>query len=219
MGSLRSMKSFSGYKINGCRFSSMSYDPYRPSPNCDVCVKGSNYVNGESDYFGWLFEVIHVQYSSWPMKIIVLFKCEWFDLRQSVGTRVHPKYSSLVEVNDKRRYNGNDIFVLAAQATQFYYVNYPSLKRDKQDCLAVTKIKVRAILDIPISNNVEPESALDPYQDDEHESHPIHIVTNDESELLIDDSTSELHIVDVKFEDDSCEDKNENEYFDLTEDD
>ncbi|KAK9042953.1 hypothetical protein V6N11_071306 [Hibiscus sabdariffa] len=194
MGSLRSVKSFSGYKINGCRFSSMSYGSYRPSPNCGVCVKGSNYVNGESYYFGWLVET----------------KC-WY--------KNPSKYPSLVVVNDKRRYNENDIFVLAAQATQVYYINYPSLKRDKQDCLAVTKIKARAILDIPISNNVESESTSDPYQDDELESHPIHIVTSDESELLIDDSTTELNIVDVKFEDDSNEDKNENEYFDLTEDD
>ncbi|GMJ03284.1 hypothetical protein HRI_003997600 [Hibiscus trionum] len=111
----------------------MSCGSDRPSPNCGVCVKGSNYVNSESDYFGRLIEVIQIQYLSWPVKSIVLFKCEWFDPRPRVGTRVHPKYPSLVEVNDKKRYNENDIFVLATQAIQVYYVNYPSCRRDKRD--------------------------------------------------------------------------------------
>ncbi|KAE8732724.1 hypothetical protein F3Y22_tig00001777pilonHSYRG00014 [Hibiscus syriacus] len=35
-------------------------DSDKPSPNCGVCVKGSNYVNGESDYFGRLFEKLEV---------------------------------------------------------------------------------------------------------------------------------------------------------------
>ncbi|GMJ09126.1 hypothetical protein HRI_004581800 [Hibiscus trionum] len=61
--------------------------------------------------------------------------------------------------------------------------------------------------------------AMDPYQDDEPESHPIQIVANDEHELLIDDSATQLNIVDVEIEVDSCKDENENEYFDLIEDD
>ncbi|KAK8662186.1 hypothetical protein V6N13_091773 [Hibiscus sabdariffa] len=156
MGPLRLVKSFSGYKVNGFKFRTMAYGSDKPSPNCGVCVKGSNYVNGESDYFGRLVEVIQIQYPGWPVKSIVLFKCEWFDPRPGVGTKINPKYPSLVEVNEKKRYSGNDIFVLATQATQVYYVNYPSLRRDKQDWLVVIKIKARAIVDIPVSNNVEP---------------------------------------------------------------
>ncbi|KAL4367573.1 hypothetical protein GQ457_05G029620 [Hibiscus cannabinus] len=219
MGPLRLVKSFSGYKVNGFKFRTMAYGSDKPSPNCGVCVKGSNYVNGESDYFGRLVEVIQIQYPGWPVKSIVLFKCEWFDPRPGVGTKINPKYSSLVEVNEKKRYSGNDIFVLEIQANQVYYVNYPSLRRDKQDWLAVIKIKARAIVDIPVSNNVEPESTSDPYQDDEPESQPIQIVANDEPELLIDDSKTQLNIVDVEVEDDSDEDEIQNEYFNLTEDD
>ncbi|KAK9034319.1 hypothetical protein V6N11_050488 [Hibiscus sabdariffa] len=144
----------------------------------------------------------------------IAFRKEWFDPRPGVGTKINPKYPSLVEVNEKKRYSGNDIFVLATQATQVYYVNYPSLRRDKKDWLAVIKIKARAIVDIPVSNNVEPESTSDPYQDDEPESQPIQIVTNDEPELFIDDSATQLNIVDVEVEDEI-----QNEYFDLTEDD
>ncbi|KAE8733222.1 hypothetical protein F3Y22_tig00001478pilonHSYRG00454 [Hibiscus syriacus] len=196
-----------------------SYGSDKPSPNCGVCVKGSNYVNGECDYFGWLVEVIQIQYIGWPVKSIVLFKYEWFDLRPGVSTKINPKYLSLVEVNEKKRYSENNIFVLETQTTQVYYVNYHSLRRDKQDWLAVITIKARVIVDIPISNNVEPESTSDPYHDDESESHPIQIMTNDELELLVDDSTRQLNIMDVQVESDSEEDENQNEYFDLIEDD
>ncbi|KAE8688118.1 hypothetical protein F3Y22_tig00111000pilonHSYRG00126 [Hibiscus syriacus] len=185
---------------------------------CGVCVKGSNYVNGESDYFGRLVKVIQIQYPGWPVNSIVLFKCEWFDSRPGVGTKINPKYPSLIEVNEKKIYNENDIFVLATQTTQVCYVNYSSLRRDKQDWLAIVKVKARAIVDIPISNNVEPGSTSDLFQDDESESHPIQIKTNDETELLIDDSATQLNIMDVQVEDDSDEDENQNEYFDLTED-
>ncbi|KAK9000453.1 hypothetical protein V6N11_080951 [Hibiscus sabdariffa] len=140
---------------------------------------------------------------------------KWFNRFVSVQKSIQ-NIRPLVEVNEKKRYSGNDIFVLATQATQVYYVNYPSLRRDKKDWLAVIKIKARAIVDIPVSNNVESESTSDPYQDDEPESQPIQIVTNDEPELLIDDSATQLNIVDVEVEDDSDEDEIQNEYFDLT---
>ncbi|KAK8625025.1 hypothetical protein V6N13_089907 [Hibiscus sabdariffa] len=136
----------------------------------------------------------------------ILLNCTEVSVQKSIQN-IRP----LVEVNEKKRYSGNDIFVLATQATQVYYVNYPSLRRDKKDWLAVIKIKARAIVDIPVSNNVESESTSDPYQDDEPESQPIQIVTNDEPELLIDDSATQLNIVDVEVEDDSDEDEIQNE--------
>ncbi|KAE8664597.1 hypothetical protein F3Y22_tig00112746pilonHSYRG00034 [Hibiscus syriacus] len=201
------------------KFRTMSYGSDKPSPNCGVCVKGSNYVNSESDYFGQLVEVIQIQYPGCPVKSIVLLKCEWFDPRPGVDTKINPKYPSLIEVNEKKKYNGNYIVVLATQATQVCYVNYPSLRQDKQDWLAIVKVKARAIMDIPISNNVEPELTSNPYQDDESESYPIKIMTNDEPELLVDDSATQLNIMDVQVKDDSDEDENQNEYFDLIEDD
>ncbi|KAE8688117.1 hypothetical protein F3Y22_tig00111000pilonHSYRG00125 [Hibiscus syriacus] len=95
----------------------------------------------------------------------------------------------------------------------FFENNCPSLRRDKQDWLAIVKVKARAIMDIPISNNVEPGSTSDLFQDDESESHPIQIKTNDETELLIDDSATQLNIMDVQVEDDSDEDENQNELY------
>ncbi|KAK1352657.1 hypothetical protein POM88_053088 [Heracleum sosnowskyi] len=48
------------------------------------------------------------------------------------------------------------------QATQVYFSNYPSLRRDKVDWLVVSKVKARPLVDLP----QVPESHREAFQDD-----------------------------------------------------
>ncbi|KAL0427831.1 UNVERIFIED_CONTAM: hypothetical protein Slati_2957900 [Sesamum latifolium] len=75
---------------------------------------------------------------------IVLFKCRWVDPVR--GMKVHPRYH-LVDVNFKKVYQKNEPFILAQQAVQVYYTEYPSMKRNKVDWQAVCKIKARRVID------------------------------------------------------------------------
>ncbi|KAL0324653.1 UNVERIFIED_CONTAM: hypothetical protein Scaly_2432400 [Sesamum calycinum] len=76
------------------------------------------------------------------MTCMVLFKCRWVDPTR--GIKVHPHYH-LVNVNFKRVYQKDEPFIVAQQAVQVYYTEYPSMKRDKIDWMAVCKTKARRV--------------------------------------------------------------------------
>ncbi|KAL0449117.1 UNVERIFIED_CONTAM: hypothetical protein Slati_1468100 [Sesamum latifolium] len=62
------------------------------------------------------------------------------------GMKVYPCYH-LDDVNFKKVYQKNEPFILAQQAVQVYYTEYPSMKRDKVDWMVVCKIKARRVVD------------------------------------------------------------------------
>ena len=101
--------------------------------NSGVCVKMTNYNDPESDYFGTLVEVIELEYHNPSTKRtrIVLFKCDWFDPQKGYGLKVHNEYG-LVEINKKRRFSKYEPFILAQQAQQVYYIEYPCKKTKHQ---------------------------------------------------------------------------------------
>ncbi|KAK4384309.1 hypothetical protein Sango_3073600 [Sesamum angolense] len=74
----------------------------------------------------------------------MLFKCRW--VNPDRGMKVHPNYH-LVDVNFKKLYQKNDPFILAQQAVQVYFTEYPSMKRDKADWMAICKIKPQRVVD------------------------------------------------------------------------
>ncbi|XVF70269.1 hypothetical protein PTKIN_Ptkin11bG0147600 [Pterospermum kingtungense] len=203
MGPLRSVKYYSGYRVNGYKFRPQSYGSTKASMNSGVCVKGSNYLNGVCDYYGQLLEVLQLEYPGLPVKKIVLFRCDWFDPTPNVGTRVHPKYPFIVEVNCRRRLDGYDPFVLAIQATQVCYVNYPSLRHDRRNWLAVCKIKGRSFTDLPFSSSAPNPSASEPFQDDETDLNRTQVQTDEDPGQLNDDSGSFIDIADDEVEDET----------------
>lgn len=117
----------------------------KPTANYGVCILGSTYNEHEVDYYGVLKEVLLLQYIGLSSPI-PLFKCHWFDTSES-SVRYHP--NGLVEVKHTSRYAGNDPFVLAGQAQQVYYTNFPGNKRDRVDWWGVAKVKATGKIDIP----------------------------------------------------------------------
>ena len=46
----------------------------------------------EYDFYGMLYDIIQLEYTSIPLMKLVLFKCDWFDNTPYIGTRVDKKY-------------------------------------------------------------------------------------------------------------------------------
>jgi hypothetical protein len=57
----------------------------------------------------------------------VVFKCHWFDPEEKRETRD----IGLVEIQQSFVYAGDDVYIVAQQATQVYYLSYPC-KTDKR---------------------------------------------------------------------------------------
>ncbi|KAL0307549.1 UNVERIFIED_CONTAM: hypothetical protein Scaly_2979200 [Sesamum calycinum] len=100
----------------------------------------------DSDFYGMLGEIIQLDYPLIPNMQIVLFKYCWVDPLR--GMKVHPCYH-LIDVNFKKVYQKNEPFILAQQAVQVYYTEYPSMKRDKVDWMVVYKTKARRVINGP----------------------------------------------------------------------
>ena len=66
-------------------------------------------------------------------------------------------------MNRKRRFRRYELFVLAVQADQVYFCNYPSLRHDKSDWWFVFKIKARSIVDVAEMTKTNEKS---PFQED-----------------------------------------------------
>ncbi|KAK1401045.1 hypothetical protein POM88_000650 [Heracleum sosnowskyi] len=107
-------------------------------------------------------------------KKTALFKCEWFDPTLKVGTRIHQCYN-IVEGNCRKKLNVYDPFILAMQAMQVYFSNYPRLKWDKIDWLVACKVKARPLVEMP---QITESRDCDAFQDDAPD-HLNMIDTND----------------------------------------
>ncbi|KAK1397248.1 hypothetical protein POM88_007111 [Heracleum sosnowskyi] len=189
-GPLRSVKFVPIYYVNGYKFHTREYGADKSTFNSGVCIKGSNYSETSNDYFGIIEEILIVEYPRLPIKKTVLFKCEWFDPTLNVGTRIHPCYN-IVEVNKRKRLSVYEPFILAMQAMQVYFCNYPSLRRDKVDWLVVCKVKARAFVELPQI----PTSHREPFQDDLPEHLSI-ISTNNIPAYLNDENGVEVDLDD-----------------------
>ncbi|XP_043807342.1 uncharacterized protein LOC122721981 [Manihot esculenta] len=200
-GPLRSVTSYNGYMVNGYKFQSKSYCTSRATMNSGVCIKGSNYSNEESDYYGQLLEVIRLEYPGLPIKRVVLFKCNWFDPTPNVGTKIHSKYK-LIDVNHKRSFNRYEPFVLGVQAIQVIYTSYPSLRRDKIEWWAAVKVKARSMIQLPTQENTQPDE--EPFQQDEME-HTAIVIEIDDSTQQLNDPTGDVIEIDDGEENDEDE--------------
>ncbi|KAK1362155.1 hypothetical protein POM88_046629 [Heracleum sosnowskyi] len=200
-GPLRSVKSVPIYYVNGYKFHTRKYGANKSTFNSGVCIKGTNYTETANDYFGIIEEILILEYPRLPIKRTVLFKCDWFDPTPNIGTKVHRCYN-IVEVNQRKRLNLYEPFILAMQAVQVYFCGFPSLKRDKKDWLAVCKIKARALVDLPQIS----ESRQEAFQDDM----PGHLNMIDTENIPTSLNEEEGNVVDL--DDDEVSSEEETQY-------
>jgi len=50
--------------------------------------KGGEDETIDSDYHGVLTDIVEVYYTRWPIKTLVLFKCDWFDPTLKQGENI-----------------------------------------------------------------------------------------------------------------------------------
>lgn len=163
MGPSSEAQTWSAFFIKGYNFHTLEYGEGKSSMNSGVWVRGSNYEDGTNDFYGLLEEILQLEFPDQRGKHVVLFKCKWFDDKE--GTKVDPKYQ-LVDVTHKHMHKKYEPFVLAQQADQVYYVQYPKLQKNEVDWMAVCKIKAGTMAaqcrDIDV-----------PFQSEEAEAPPV----------------------------------------------
>ncbi|KAL0324634.1 UNVERIFIED_CONTAM: hypothetical protein Scaly_2430500 [Sesamum calycinum] len=111
------------YILCNCEVVTPYYDIGNSTMNCGVYVKSSDIDN---DIYGILKE-IQLGYPFIPNMQIILFKCRYVDPVR--GMKVHLRYH-VIDVNIKKVYQKNELFILAQQAVQVYYTEYPSMKEN-----------------------------------------------------------------------------------------
>lgn len=161
--------------MNGYRFHSLSYGSSKKTMNSGVCVKGSCYNEAEKDYYGLLEEIIELDYPG-ARNNVFLFKCHWYS---DDGVRMHPRHD-LVEINHKSRCRGDDIFILAEQVIQVYYMHYLSKKKTLRDWWVACKVKQSGAPEIPI---IEPNDSA--FQEDVISGLANNNFTNGDDEPII----------------------------------
>ncbi|CAM8940897.1 unnamed protein product [Rhodiola kirilowii] len=141
----------STYKVNNYKFCTESYNHGRKKTYCQVQLK----VEGGGYFYGVIEEIIHMCCSRNPRLKVVLFKCRWIDPRY---VQCFPN-TGLIEANLLRIYQPYDPFILAQQAEQVYFVEFPGqANRTMQGWIAVCRVKP--------TNQIKLRVADVPYQDE-----------------------------------------------------
>ena len=114
------VRSFSGYDVNGYRFRTISYEqswPNRRTTSSGVFTPGVD----EVEYYGRIEEIYELKFHGSKPFNLVIFKCHWFDPEVTRWT-----YSNLglVEIQQDSVLPGDDVYIVAQQATQVYYLPY-----------------------------------------------------------------------------------------------
>nr|GMD40855.1 uncharacterized protein LOC111894883 [Ipomoea batatas] len=203
---LRTVKSYPVYFVNGYRFHTESHGANKSTMNSGVCVSSTC-----DDYYGKLMEILEIEYTALPIKRTVLFKCEWYDPTPNVGVKVHDQYN-LVEINQRRRFNKFEPFILAMQAIQVCFVPYPSMRRDKVDWLVVCKVQPRGWIESFKKENGQAKDAA--FQEKEVEDTEIASRVDDDSFVRLSDENVEY--IDIPNDNSDNEEENDELEFDYT---
>ncbi|CAM8999975.1 unnamed protein product [Rhodiola kirilowii] len=146
------------YKINNYKFCTEGKNQGELKKYCQVQLK----VEGGGYFYGVIEEILKMHCTQNPRLKIVLFKCRWLDPRH-----VHCfTTTGLVEVNIERIYQPYDPFILAQQAEQVYFVEFPGQpQRTMQGWVAVCRVKPTnaidlSVADIPFQEDGETSSIL-----------------------------------------------------------
>ena len=140
------VKSFGAYDVNGYRFHTRHEQswPNRRTTNSGAFTPGDDGL----EYYERIEEIYELTFhGSKPLKPVI-FKCHWFDPQ---AVRQTPNLG-LVEIQQSSVYPGDDVYVVAQQATQVYYLSYPCQTAENLKGWDVV-YKVSPHSKLPILNN------------------------------------------------------------------
>jgi len=148
--------SFKCYDVNGYRFRTRSHEqkmPNRRTTNTGVCTPALDGV----EYYGIIEEIYELDFGGSKPLNPVIFKCHWFD---PSAVRRTPNVG-LVEIQKSSVYAGDDVYIVAQQATQVYYLSYPCTSDEGlQDWDVVYKVSPHGKLPVPNNEdyNLDPNT-------------------------------------------------------------
>ena len=119
-GFSQSAFAFDAYDVNGYRFHTHEYTQRRANRktiNSGVLCEGSDKVH----YYGRVEGIYELDYGFGKGLNPVVFKCHWFDPHR---VKRKPEIG-WVEVERSSVYAGKDVYILATQAFQVFYLSYP----------------------------------------------------------------------------------------------
>ncbi|XP_062213723.1 uncharacterized protein LOC133914685 [Phragmites australis] len=141
------VRSFKAYDVNGYRFHTASHEQSRPNrrtTNTGVFTPG---LDG-AEYYGRIEEIYELNFDGSKPLNPVIFKCHWFDPEV---VRRTPNLG-LVEIRQSTVLPGDDVYIVAQQATQVYYLSYPCKTVQRLKGLDVV-YKVPPHGKLPVPNN------------------------------------------------------------------
>jgi len=141
------VRSFNAYDVNGYRFHTTRHEQSRPNRrtiNTGVFTSGID----KREYYGRVEEIYELEFHGSRPLNPVIFKCHWFDPEV---TRRSPNLG-LVEIRQDSIYTGWDVYIMAQQATQVYYMDYPCKDDDRLKGWYVVW-KVLPHCKLPLPNN------------------------------------------------------------------
>ncbi|GLT51751.1 hypothetical protein SLA2020_251390 [Shorea laevis] len=98
--------------------------------------------------------------------MIVLFKCDWYEIPPTRGIVVDRKHH-LVDINPNRKLKTYEPFILASQAKQVYYTPYPSHNSNRKGWLATLKCKAKSVIEMPDEQEDQYDEPEPIFQDDD----------------------------------------------------
>jgi hypothetical protein len=229
-GPLRIVKTWPIYFVNGFKFHTKEHSIGKSTINCGVCVKGTGYGEYENDFYGQLEEIVQIEYPGLPLKMVMLFKCEWFDPTIGRGKKVDETHG-IIQIRHNRHYGKYDPFIIAQKAIQVYFAPHPIRTRSNADWWFVIKTKARGVIED--SNSAYQEDFIDQncdlnsadldstiiLQDVDETFEEVDELDDDDCELINEDGDCELINEDGEIRDsDEEEDKEIDDVLDEDED-
>ena len=155
------VRSFDKYDINGYRFRTYGKElsmADRKSTNCCVSAIGE----GGTEYYGRVEAIYELLFYGENPPNVVVFKCYWFQPKETRRTHEH---IGLVEINQSTHLDVPDVYIMAQQATQVFYLPWacqtnPNLKGWD----VVYEVPPRARLSPPKEEDYEPHINPDTYE-------------------------------------------------------
>ena len=127
--------------------------PNAKTINTGVYTRGAD----DLDYYGRLQKVYELTFNNANIELkLFVFKCHWFDPHG--GMRSTPSIG-LVEVRPTTTYSGSDVYVVAHQTKQVYYLSYPCQNEELMGWEVVFQVSPHGNLPTPSDDdytNIDP---------------------------------------------------------------